>query len=186
MTTAKISGQTIKIPTQGGFNNPHSLRGGLAWTTLGDKLLLAGDFKYLFYKDAFATTKQIRTQEGKPPETTYNPAYWKNSWVVQLGIEYKAGDIVALRTGYTVLQSATNEKYAVAFMAPPGYSHLATAGLGFKVHERVNIDAAAGFVILKSQINTATFDDKGNPLNAGVGEYSSKGGEFSLSATYHH
>jgi long-subunit fatty acid transport protein len=65
-------------------------------------------------------------------------------------------------------------------MAPPGYSHLATAGLGFKVHERVNIDAAVGYVVLKSQINTAT------EWNAGVGEYASRGGEFSLAATYHH
>jgi len=180
MTTTRLAGQEIKIPTEGGFTNPHSLRGGLAWASLSDKLLLAADFKYLFYKEAFKELKQIRTNPGMEPKTTYTPAYWKNSWVVQLGIEYKATDIVALRTGYTVLLSATNETYAQAFMAPPGYSHLATAGLGFKVHKNVNIDAAAAYVILKSQINTAT------EWNAGVGEYASRGGEFSLAATYHH
>jgi long-subunit fatty acid transport protein len=181
---ATIGGNTVKIPTQGGFKNPHSLRAGMAWSTLDDKLLLALDLKYLLYKPAFDRLKQIRKaspyDKDAPWETSYTPAYWKNSWVVQVGAEYKAADAVALRTGYTILETATNPDYAPAFMAPAGLSHLVTAGLGFKVLDSLNLDLAAGYVMVKGQVNKATM------YNAGVGEYSSRGGELSLQAHYHY
>jgi long-subunit fatty acid transport protein len=171
--------EEMVIKTEGGFKNPHTLRGGFALSVLEDKLLLAADFKYLFYAEAFKELKQVRRPDGGEKQVTLTPAYWYNSWVVQLGTEYKAGDIVALRTGYTVLKSATNPAYAPAFMAPAGHSHLVTAGLGFKVLDSLNIDVAGGFVILQSMVNTAT------EHNAGIGKYASRGGEVSLAATYH-
>jgi long-subunit fatty acid transport protein len=178
-TKTRLGGTEIKIPTEGGFKNPHTLRGGLALSMLDDKLLFAADFKYLFYAEAFKTLKQIRTNPGQEARASYTPAYWSDSWVVQLGAELKTGEIVALRTGYTVLKSATNADYAPAFMAPPGHSHLVTGGVGFKVGDHVNIDVAGGFVILQSIVMKAT------EYNAGVGKYASRGGEFSLMASYH-
>jgi long-subunit fatty acid transport protein len=117
--------------------------------------------------------------------TDKKPTYFYNSWVVQLGAELKTGKVVSLRTGYTVLKSATNPTYALSYFAPPGLSHLVTAGMGFKVVDSFNIDVAGGFVMLESHIDKATFDASGKPLNAGVGLYSSRGAEFSLAATYH-
>lgn len=184
MTTTRLAGTEIKIPTQGGFKNPHSFRVGAAYSAFDNKLLLALDLKYLLYKQAFDRLKQIRKKapydKDAEWETSYTDAYWKNSWVVQVGAEYKVADAVALRTGYTVLETATNPDYAPAFMAPAGISHLVTAGLGLNVLDSLDIDLAAGYVTVVGQVNKAT------DHNAGVGEYSSRGGEFSLQAHYHY
>ena len=139
----------------------------------------------LFYAEAWTTLKTVTTQPNGDKQTDIKPVYWNNSWNLQLGAEYKVGSVVALRAGYCFLRSATNPDYALSYFAPPGISHLVTAGLGFKVADSFDINAAAGYVVLDSHINKATFDSDGHPLNAGVGIYASHGAEFSLSATYH-
>jgi len=177
-TTTAVAGNKINIPTEGGLNNPHALRGGFALSVLHNRLLLAGDFKYLFYADAWKRIKQIRTNPGQEPMASYTPAYWYNSWVVELGAEYKLLDWVALRTGYTILKSATNPDYAPAFVAPPGYSHLVMSGLGVKLSDHFDVDFAAGFLLLQSMVKTAT------EYNAGIGRYANRGAELSLSGSY--
>jgi long-subunit fatty acid transport protein len=177
-TTTHLGATPIKLDTQSGFTNPHMFRAGLAWTTLNDKLLLAADFKYIMYAEAFKELKTVTVMNGKE-NVKYQPAYWKDAYNVQLGAEYKAGDTFRFRAGYIMATSATPEKYALAFMAPPGVSHLVGAGLGIAALDNLDVDLAAAYVVLQSRINTAT------PYNAGVGLYASHAGEFSLSATFH-
>ena len=177
-TTTMLAGSKIRIPTEGGLNNPHALRGGFAFTMLNDKLLLAGDFKYLFYAEAWKQIKQVRTNPGQMAMASYTPAHWYNSWVVELGAEYKAHDIVRLRTGYTILKSATNGNYAPAFVAPPGISHVVMTGLGVKLGPSYDVDVAAGFSMLQSTVKTAT------EYNSGSGKYVQRGAQFSLSGSY--
>jgi long-subunit fatty acid transport protein len=178
-TVTHLGDTEIKLPTQRGFSNPHAIRAGFAWSVLNDKLLLAADFKYLFYAEAWKTLETTTTQPNGMKMVNSTPAYWYDSWVVQVGGELKTGKVVSLRTGYTILKSATNPAYALSYFAPPGLSHLVTAGMGFKVIDSVNIDVAAGYVVLQSHIDEAT------DYNAGVGLYASHGAEFSLAASYH-
>jgi long-chain fatty acid transport protein len=178
-TVTHLGDQEIKLKTKTTFSNPHSIRGGLAWSTFNDKLLLAADFKYLFYAECWKTADTTTTGMDGRTMTDKRPTYWYNSWVVQVGGEVKTGEVVSLRAGYTILKSATNPDYALAYFAPPGYSHLVTAGMGFKVVDSFNLDIAAGYVVLQSHIDEAT------PNNAGVGLYSAHAVEFSLAATYH-
>ena len=178
-TVTHLGSKEINLDTRRGFANPHTIRAGLAWSTLQDKLLLAVDFKYLFYAEAWTTLKTVTTQPNGDKQTDIKPVYWNNSWNLQLGAEYKVGSVVALRAGYCFLRSATNPDYALSYLAPPGISHLVTAGLGFKVADSFDINAAAGYVVLDRHINKATFDSDEHPLNAGVGIYASHGAEFS-------
>jgi long-subunit fatty acid transport protein len=173
-TTVHLGDPPTKLPTEGGFNNPHSIRAGFAWTTLHEKLLLALDFKYLFYASAF---KQIKTIIDGTPQI--RDAYWINSAVLQLGAEYKVHEKVPLRVGYTVLNSATQADYAIAFGAPPGISHLITGGLGLKALDSLDLDLAGSYVVLDGRVTTKT------EHNDGPGIYSSHGGMISVSATYH-
>lgn len=177
-TTTHLGNSEIKLPTKGGFVNPHSFRTGFALSALNEKLLFAFDFKYLLYAEAYKEIKTVVTMNGMN-QAKYQPAYWKNSAVGEFGVEYKAIDKLAVRAGYTVLNTATNPNYALAFFAPAGISHLVTGGFGVKAMENLNIDAALGYVVVKTHIDTATKD------NAGIGTYSSKGVEFSLQAVYH-
>lgn len=181
-TTGEIvPGNPIKFKTESGFTNPHSFRAGFAWTPLLDKLTLALDVKYLLYASAFKRLKTVVYDKGEdmPPTVNYSNQYWKNSAVLQLGAEYMVGDDLALRAGYTVLNSATREAYAIAFGAPPGISHLITGGIGIKPLDTLDIDVAGSYVVLVGRVDTKTAD------NAGPGLYASHGGMISLSATYH-
>ena len=178
-TTTKnpIGGATIELKTQSGFTNPHAFRAGFAVTTLSDKLLLAADFKYLLYAEAYKEILTTTYRNGVAT-TTPRPAYWRNCLNVQLGAEYKLGEVWKLRAGYIMAQSATTEEYAQQFMAPPGVSHLVSAGFGIAALDSLSIDFGAAYVVLSSYIDTAT------EFNSGVGTYASHAGEFSLSATY--
>jgi long-subunit fatty acid transport protein len=179
-TTTKnpVGGAPIVLDTQTSFASPHTFRAGVAWTTLSDKLLLAADFKYLLYEESWKNVSTTTTRMGVPSTTT-TPTYWSNCFNVQLGAEFKAGEILRLRAGYIMAPSATNPAYAQQFMAPPGISHLVSAGLGFKAIDTLNIDIAAAYVVLQSHVDTAT------EYNGGVGIYASHAAEFSLSGTYH-
>jgi len=177
-TTTEIGGMTNKLPTESGFNNPHSLRGGLAWSAFDKKLLLAMDFKYLFYADAFKTSKVVIERNGEKM-TQYRDLNWKDSAVLQLGAEYQVIKPLALRAGYTVLNSATRPDYAIAMAAPPGISHLICGGIGFKAMDSLDIDLAGSYVVLEGVVTTKT------PTNDGPGTYASHGGMVSLSAAFH-
>lgn len=179
-TTTKnpVGGAPIVLDTQTSFASPHTFRAGLAWTTLSDKLLLAADFKYLLYEESWKNVSTTTTRMGMT-STKVTPTNWSNCFNVQLGAEFKAGEILRLRAGYIMAPSATNPAYAQQFMAPPGISHLVSAGLGFKAIDTLNIDIAAAYVVLQSHVDTAT------EYNGGVGIYASHAAEFSLSGTYH-
>jgi long-subunit fatty acid transport protein len=178
-TRNPFGGSAIVLDTQSSFTSPHTFRVGAALTVLEDKLLLAADFKYLMYAEAWKQTVVTTTMTGKAPSSNVRPTYWKDAYNIQLGAEFKAGDILRPRAGYIMATSATNPEYAQQFMAPPGVSHLVSAGLGFKVLDSLNIDVSAAYVVLQSRIETAT------QYNGGVGIYGSHAGEFSLSGTYH-
>jgi long-subunit fatty acid transport protein len=176
-TENPISGTPLELDTSTTFTYPHAFRGGVAVSLLKDKLLLAAEFKYLMYADAFKTLTTTVVNNGKPSDSVRS-LYWKDSAVLLLGAEYTIGKFRP-RAGFIVLNSATNPAYAVQFMAPPGNSYLGSVGLGFDVLEQLSIDIAAAYVVLESYISTATVD------NSGIGLYSSHAGEFSLSGTYH-
>jgi len=177
-TKSPLSGETLVIDTRSAFTSPHTFRAGVALSVLEDKLLLAADFKYLMYAEAWKQIETTTTQNGVT-STTATPAYWKDSVAVLLGGEFKASELFRPRLGYALVTSATNPAYAQQLMAPPGLSHLVTGGLGIKVLDGLNVDLSAGYVVLQSRVETAT------PYNAGVGIYGSHAGEFSLSVTYH-
>jgi long-subunit fatty acid transport protein len=177
-TPNPFGGPSIVLNTQMAFPSPHTFRAGFAWTVLQDKLMFAADFKYLMYAECWKQLETTTTLNGRVM-TTLTPAYFKNAFNVQVGAEYKAGDMFRIRAGYIVLTSATNPDYALAFLPPPGVQHLVSAGLGVKVVDTLNLDLAAAYLVLQSHVDTAT------PYNAGVGIYATHGAEFSLSGTYH-
>jgi len=174
-----LNGEFVTLDTKQGYTNPHMFRAGAALSVLDDKLLLAADFKYLLYAEAFKELKTVTTDMTGKQSVNYQKAYWKDAYTVQLGAEYKAADFLALRAGYIMATSATTETYAISYMAPPGVSHLVGGGVGIKIFDSLNMDIAAAYVVLASRVNTAT------EYNAGVGTYASRGFELSQSFTLH-
>jgi long-subunit fatty acid transport protein len=74
-TTTALGPTPIVLDTKSGFTNPHMFRAGVAWSILEDKLLLAADFKYLMYAEAFKELKTVTIMNGKE-NVKYQPAYW--------------------------------------------------------------------------------------------------------------
>jgi long-subunit fatty acid transport protein len=177
-TTTSLGSTPLVLPTRTSFTSPHTFRAGFAWSVLNDKLLFAADFKYLMYAEAFKDITVVTVMNGKE-SVKVTPLNWKDCYNIQLGAELKLSDTFAVRAGYIMATTATPKEYAQPYMAPPGASHLASAGLGIKALDSLNLDLAAAYVTVSSRVDTAT------PTNGGVGVYSNHSGEFTLSATYH-
>jgi long-subunit fatty acid transport protein len=177
-TTTKIGPMATVLDTTQGYSNPHAFRAGLAWTTLQDKLMLVADLKYLLYAEAFKTVGTTTMQPGKPPSTASTPAYWKNSVSVHAGAEYRVADGWLARLGGAIVTSATNADYALSYFAPPGNAYQVMGGLGIKILDSLNMDIAAGYVVLASKV-------EGTQYNAGTGIYGSHSFFASESITFH-
>lgn len=176
-TTNPADGMTLKLDTRAPFTNPHIFRGGVAWTTLQDKLLIAADFKYLLYAEAYKSITTTVVMNGAAMDNV-TVTKWQNAYAVQLGAEYAAFDEVSFRAGYTMVMSATPKDYAKAGMAPPGASHGFAVGVGAHVIDNISVDIALEYIAYSVKV------DKATPDNAGVGTYASNSGQFGVSATY--
>jgi long-chain fatty acid transport protein len=180
--TITLAGTQMDLEARNSYTNPHMFRAGLAWSVLNDHLLLALDFKYLLYAEAYKEIETItvmKTPTGSKESVNHRPLYWKNAYTVQVGAEYKLSDTFRARAGYILATSATTPDYALSYMAPPGNSHLVGGGLGIQVLENLKVDIAAAYVVLSSFVPKATM------YNAGIGTYASHGAEISLAAVYH-
>jgi long-chain fatty acid transport protein len=176
-TVDPASGAPLRFDTRAPFTNPHIFRAGVAWTTLQQKLLVAADFKYLLYEEAYKRIVTTVVMDGREManETVTN---WQNAYAIQLGAEYKAFETTAFRAGYTMVMSATPKDYAKAGMAPPGASHGISVGVGSTVIDNLSVDFALEYISYSVKV------DKATPDNAGVGTYASNSGQFGVSATY--
>jgi len=176
-TTTTTLSTPISVDTRQEFGNPHIFRGGFAVRALHDKLMIAMDFKYLMYAEAFRDLRTVTIMNGQE-STRLTPAHWKDSYSVQLGSELALSETWRARAGYALATMATPNEYASAFMAPPGISHLFSVGLGIRVLDELNVDVAAAYASVHTLVEQAT------EHNAGVGVHAAKSGMFSLSATY--
>jgi long-subunit fatty acid transport protein len=149
----------------------------VAVSTLNDRLLISGDFKYLMYAEAFESIDTTVIMNGEP-RTNHTITNWKDAYAMLLGAEFAALPVLRLRAGYELVTSATPEDYAKNAMAPPGVSHGFTLGVGLEVVDRLSVDVAGTYIAYETKVETAT------PDNAGVGTYGSNTGQIGLSATY--
>lgn len=175
--TGSLSAAGMMFDVTAPFANPHSFRAGAAVTALHDRLLLAADFKYLLYGEAFKTIDTIIVMNGME-NTRSTPTNWMNTFSAHLGAEYAVLPIARLRAGYSLVQSATPEDHADARYAPPGFSHAFTLGVGIEVLERLSIDLAGVYIAYETRVETKT------PRNSGPGLYGSNAAQIAASATF--
>jgi long-subunit fatty acid transport protein len=172
-----VDGSPLALDTSTSFTNPHSFRVGAAVTALQDRLLIAADFKYLMYAEAYKSIDTTIVMNGVSM-VNRTIANWKDAYSLLLGAEYKLLPILRLRAGYELVTSATRKAYATNSMAPPGFSNAVTIGVGVQVIDQLSIDASAVYIAYETKV------DKGTAHNAGPGTFASNTGQFGLSATY--
>jgi len=175
--TGDLSVAGMELPVTAPFANPHGFRVGAAFTALQERLLLAADFKYLLYGEAFKTIDTIIVRNGMEM-TNSTPTNWQNTISAHLGAEYAVLPILRVRAGYSLVQSATPKDYADARYAPPGFSHALTLGVGVAVLDSLSIDLAGVYIAYETRVENKT------PTNAGPGLYGSNAAQIAASATF--
>ena len=158
------------------FPNPHAFRAGAAFSALQDRLLIAADFKYILYEEAFKTIDVFLVMNGME-RTNSRQTNWQNTISVHLGAEYALLPALRLRAGYAGVQSATPKDYADARYAPPGFSHAFSLGFGINVLESLSIDLGGVYIAYQTRVENKT------PNNAGPGLYGSNAAQIAASAT---
>jgi long-subunit fatty acid transport protein len=124
---------------------PHAVAFGISYHH-NQHWLLAVDLRFQFH-GAEKTGNQNQTVVSTNPangavlSTAIVPFGWKNTWSVKVGWEYRfTKDVLALRLGANIAQSATTGAFAQYFTPPPGLSGNLAGGLGFYWDDRNNPD----------------------------------------------
>lgn len=84
--------------------------------------------------------------------------YWKNTWRVSVGADYKINDQFLLRMGYAFDQSPVRDSTLTHPALPDGNRNTLSAGLNIKLNEQSSLDLAYSFTMLQ--------DVQGNYKNA--------------------
>jgi len=124
---------------------PHAVAFGISYHH-NQHWLLAVDLRFQFH-GAEKTGNQNQTVISTSPSTgnvlstAVVPFGWKNTWSVKVGWEYRfTKDLLALRLGANIAESATTGAFAQYFTPPPGLSGNLAGGLGFYWDDRNNPD----------------------------------------------
>lgn len=126
--------------TTSAWSTPHQLRLGSALWLLDERLLLSLEGRVQFYREANKSLDSSVDLNNQPLSMVLMQSElkssrqlgWKDAYSAQLGAEYWAMSMLALRAGFTLGNSASSRRYVNAFTPSPGVLYSVTAGLGLK------------------------------------------------------
>lgn len=142
---------------------PHALQAGVAVHLLRDKLLIAVEERVQFHNaprtgnDAQVVHATVDLGGTETTTEVFLPLDWRTLASTKIGIEYQVNRIVALRAGTSLGFAATRERFANYFTPPPGFSWLASLGLGFN-WKHVDLDFAAAYATGGATIGSRVAD----------------------------
>jgi len=115
---------------------PAVMAGGLAYNS--GKLLWTGDVRYITYSSTAGFDKQGFDQTG-----AVQGFGWDDIYVFATGLQYMAGDEVAVRGGYNYSQNPIPDELSLFNIpAPAIVQQHASLGLGFQAVEGLHVDLA--------------------------------------------
>ena len=98
---------------------------------------------------------------GNVLSTIVVPFGWKNTWSAKVGFEYRfTKDLLALRLGANIAESAATGAFSQYFTPPPGLSGYLSVGLGFywddrndpSIKDKYRLDLAGAFAFTTGNI----------------------------------
>ncbi|MGB8331367.1 MAG: hypothetical protein WCE62_14675 [Polyangiales bacterium] len=139
--TDLLPGQVLNASST--WNIPNALAYGISYQATSHALLaLEGRSQFHAAKKTGNQNQTVTASDpnGLLPEfVTVVPFGWKNVWSVKVGFEYRfTKDVLALRLGANIAESATTGAFAQYFTPPPGLSGNLSGGLGFYWKDRNN------------------------------------------------
>jgi long-subunit fatty acid transport protein len=161
--STEMAGQSLHTEME--FSAPHTFKLGIAQSLLDDKLLLALDFRLGLYHES---TKELIVKTDVPGAGTQNTSQtldWKNSVGVYGGGEYRfAPQGLALRLGYSLVQSATPNNHAQPVLPPPGLQQAFHGGAGMSF-SNVDVDLGGYYLFSNRHIQPEGYPSGDYRLN---------------------
>jgi long-chain fatty acid transport protein len=118
---------------------------------LNDKLLIAADFEYLDWSNAFdkmtlklsnGTSANINTMMGNSGEFDMNfPLNWENSMLMKVGLEYLVNESLTARAGYMYGSNPVPSSTIFPVFPAIVEQHI-TLGASYALNSSININAA--------------------------------------------
>jgi hypothetical protein len=133
----------VVLNSRANWNIPNALAYGISYQATSHALLaLEGRTQFHAAKKTGNPNQTVTATDpnGNLPDfVTVVPFGWKNVWSVKVGFEYRfTKDLLALRLGANIAESATTGQFAQYFTPPPGLSGNLAGGLGFYWKDRNN------------------------------------------------
>ena len=127
------------------FRWPALAGAGLAWNAT-DKLLLAFDFRYIFWDDAMKHMDVKFTADNNAGEVEFQlPQNWRDQAVYELGAAYKITDAFTLRGGYNYGRNPVPEGLTNPLF-PATVEHHITGGFGYTFANGNSLDLSILYV----------------------------------------
>ena len=162
--TALIPGaEPLQLQSEADWFIPHAVAFGVSYQA-NSHLLLAFESRLQFHgadKSGNKNQTVIASLDGNVLSTIVVPFGWRNAWSVKVGFEYRfKKDLLALRLGANIAESATTGAFAQYFTPPPGLSGNLTGGLGFywndrndpSIKDKYRLDLAGAFAFTTGDI----------------------------------
>lgn len=154
--------------------SPHRFKAGVAYSLLGDRLLIALDMKMMLYEGSHEeSVATLETPAG--PLKQVQPLHWNNAVGLGIGAEYAVSPRVAVRAGYSASSSATPTETAGYFTPSPGALHVAHVGAGLRL-DHWDFDLGMIYGVRKGYLVLP---------RSNRGEYGGPALSLALSGTYH-
>jgi len=142
---------------------PHAVAFGVSYQA-NSHLLLAFEGRLQFHgadKSGNKNQTVVAELNGTVLSTIVVPFGWKNTWSAKVGFEYRfTKDLLALRLGANIAESAATGAFAQYFTPPPGLSGNISGGLGFywddrndpSIKDKYRLDLAGVFAFTTGNI----------------------------------
>lgn len=169
-----MSGDTpaLSMDTNAEINIPHAVAVGIAYRFFENRVLLAADFSVRFFESMERLTVRVDDTDEVISDQALN---WRNSFGGHFGAEVSLSELLSLRGGYMVFNSATTDGAAGALFPPPGMIHSLSAGSSLHIDD-FRLDLSGIFNFVGSEVDTT---ENGPP-----GEYTGTSGSVLLSLGY--
>lgn len=143
---------------------PHAVAFGVSYQA-NSHLLLAFEGRLQFHgadKSGNKNQTVVAELNGTVLSTIVVPFGWKNTWSAKVGFEYRfTKDLLALRLGANIAESAATGAFAQYFTPPPGLSGNISGGLGFywddrndpSIKDKYRLDLAGVFAFTTGNIS---------------------------------
>ncbi|MBX3251612.1 MAG: hypothetical protein KF901_30820 [Myxococcales bacterium] len=141
-------GDPIEIPTTTRWYVPHTIRGGVAYTTWRNRLTVAAELRIQLHAEANATQRfelspNDRLLASLVPDTVAQ-FRWRNVYIGGLASELWVLPRMTVRLGGTVGNSASNSATMTPFSPPPGLQFSVFGGLGVRAGP-LDVDLGLGW-----------------------------------------